>query len=422
MIQEILKSLALENRRLIVPTIGAFLLDTQKQVKFSSFLKYDDGLLSKLLSERKNITEEQSKQIIQDFTHEILNAVNSGDRYKIPNFGYFTKDSKNNIDFVFEDINEKPIVNETEPVFAPYIPPVVETTPAFGNTGQEPQNNFDFSNIFIPPTNTADTAPQKTKEKKNNAGYWILTIILIIIAILLLTYLFSSNFKQTVNSLFSSKPKIEVKKDTATIVVDTVKVQQEDTVAIKQENTDTQTTSIPKSTPNGKYQARAATYNEKNVAESQANKLKNKGYDVQVIPAGDYYVIIYESGNEQDAVRIKDFFVAEGYNDAFVKTRPGGVSTTAATKTQEPVQSHSSVASTEGNTKGKYQTIAGCFIQEENGERLANELESNGFDVTIKYEGEWTILIICTSNDLNEANRVKEQCISAGYDAWVRTR
>ncbi|MDR1346976.1 MAG: hypothetical protein LBJ63_00890 [Prevotellaceae bacterium] len=424
MIQEILKSLALENRRLTIPTIGAFLLNPQKQVRFSSFLKYDDGLFIKLLSERKNIPEEHAKQIIQDFTHDVLNVISNGGRYNIPNFGYFTKDDKNNIDFVFEDTNEAFGVKETgepEPVSAPNVPSFMDTMPVFGNAEQKPQNAFDFSNIFIPPA--ADTAPP-IKEKKNNAGYWILTALLIIIALLLLLYLFSNNFKQTVNSLFGSKPKVEVKADTVIIVADTVKAQLEDTVVIKQENMDTQTAlaSTPTSTLNGKYQVIAGCYLDRRIAENFAAELKSDGYDARVPAnaAGEWYIVmVYESNDMQDAIRVKDSFVDEGYEDAWVRIRPGRISANAATDRQ--AQSYSN-AGTAGKTGSKYQTVAGCFIEEKNGEKLADELKSRGFNVTVKFEGEWTVLILNESNDLNEANQVKDQCIAAGYDAWVRTR
>ncbi|MDR1983743.1 MAG: HU family DNA-binding protein [Prevotellaceae bacterium] len=449
MIQTKLKSLVLENRRLIIPTVGAFLIketgDSQKRVIFSSFLKYDDGLLTKLLCKQENISEEQAKQIVDKFAHEILDVINNGNNFSIANFGYFTKDKQGVVDFVVEDIDDtqhtkiaEPVKEEPkyeEPIFPPYVPPVIET-PVFGNTGQEPKNDFDFSSIFNPPTDTTNTVTRK--EKKNHAGYWILTIILIIIAVLLLLYLFSNDFKQTVNSLFGSKQKTEVITTPTATVVDTVKTVQpdvKDTVATQPEQVEPQTSSTSAGVPNGKYQVIAGCYIERSIAEDFVNELRNKGYSARIPDrlAGEWnLVIVYESNDVDDATRVKDSFVADGYEDAWVRTRGISENPTTTTSTSTSTSTSASNAQvtsysnsgTQNTVRGKYQAVAGCFLERENAENFANELRSKGFDVRIpdRLMGEWTILILHESDDLDEANRVKEQCIAAGYDAWIRTR
>ncbi|MDR1553561.1 MAG: SPOR domain-containing protein [Prevotellaceae bacterium] len=446
MIQK-LKSLVLENRRLIIPSIGAFLVketeDPQKRIIFSSFLKYDDGLLTKLLCKQENISEEQAKQIVDNFVRDVLNVINNGNNFFIPNFGYFTKSSQGVIDFVIENIDDKIQTGVTEekkeepeipPYVPPYVPPVVET-PAFGNTTEQaPLQDFDFSNFYVPPTsNTTDTPP--VREKNSHAGYWILTIILIIVAVLLLLYLFSNDFKKTVNSLFSSKPKIEVKKDTTTVVADTTKqVQQQDTVVAKQDEPSQQTNPVSTTssgTPNGKYQVIAGCYLERRIAENFADELRGKGYNVRIPDglAGEWtLVIIFESNDRDEAEQVKDSFAAEGYPDAWVRTKVG-YSETASRQTSSYSNTSSTTkttntSSTTSNARGRYQAIAGCYLERSNAERYADELRSKGFNVVMpdRLMGEWTILILCESDDWDEVNKVKEQCIAAGYDAWIRTR
>jgi cell division protein FtsN len=397
-------------------------------------LKYDDGLLTKLLCEQENISEEQAKQIIEKFVREISDAMNNGNNFSIPNFGYFTKNNQGIIDFVIEDTDNNtysethktnmPEENKEEQIFPPYFPPIAETT-VFEKTEQTSQYDFNFPNSFIPPVNTTDTE-KTTKSKTNHSGYWILTIVLIIIAVLFLLYLFSKDFKQTVNSLFSSKQKIEVNKDTTTIVADTAeKVKQEDTATTKQETANKQTAQTSTNTANGKYQVIAGCYLERSIAEDFADELIDKGYNARIPDrlAGEWnIVIVYESNDIDDAIRVKDSFVADGYSDTWVRTRAGNY--TSSTVTAGQASSFSQTTNTTGTTRGRYQTIAGCYISRENAERYANELRSEGFDVRISDSlmGEWNILIICESNDFNEVNKVKEQCISAGYDAWIRTR
>ncbi|MDR2293041.1 MAG: hypothetical protein LBE11_06155 [Prevotellaceae bacterium] len=438
MIQK-LKSLVLGNRRLIIPTVGAFLVketeDTQNRIIFSSFLKYDDGLLTKLLCKQENVSEEQAKQTVEKFAREILDVINNGNNFYVPDFGYFTKNSQGIIDFVVENLDNstQPETTETniteekkeEPVSPPYIPPVTEM-PVFGNTEQESPYDFNFSNPFYPPANTANTNETKVKPKTNHAGYWILTILLIIIAVLFLLYLFSKDFKQTVNSLLGGgKPNIEIKKDITTIVADTTKqIQQKDTVEVKQEKTDSHANQTSTSTPNGKYQVIAGCYLERSIAVNFADELRNKGYNNVRIPdglSGEWtLVIVYESNDIDDATRVKDAFIADGYTDAWVRTKVGNYTATTTSQTS----SYSNASNTAGKTRGKYQVIAGCYLYRENAEKYANEMRNKGFNVTIpdNLMGEWTVLIISESDDLNEINKVKEQCIAAGYDAWIRTR
>ncbi|MDR2126343.1 MAG: HU family DNA-binding protein [Prevotellaceae bacterium] len=477
-----LKALVLGNRRLIIPAVGAFLVkeeDSQVRIIFSSFLKYDDGLLTKLLSNRDNISEEQAKSTVETFAREILNTLNNGNNFSIPDFGYFAKDNRGTINFIVEKTDSSALpeanaadVKQEEPVFTTYVPPVtdtpvgetqvaesaVEETPVnetfvFGNTEQESQNDFNndfnFTNYYTPPA-TDNTSTERTtvKKKTSHAGYWILTIILIIIAAALLLYFLSKDIKQKVNSLFVDKPKIEIKKDTTAIVVDTLnKNKPEDTVAVKHEeathtthNTQhtTQTThnaphtaqTTPTSIQNGKYQVIAGCYLERAIAEHFADELRRKGYNARIPDgrAGEWtLVIVYESNDMNDAIRLKDSFVADGYADAWVRTKIGYSSTATNKITTDKSASYSHTTSTNAsNTKsrGRYQTIAGCYLFRENAEKYANEMRSKGFDVTIpdRLMGEWTILILCESDDLNEVNKVKEKSIAAGYDAWIRTR
>ncbi|MDR3226747.1 MAG: SPOR domain-containing protein [Prevotellaceae bacterium] len=438
MIQNKLKSLVLSNRRLIIPTIGAFLVNQQGVITFSSFLKYDDGLLTKLLCEQENLSEDDAKHIITGFAHEVLDVINNGNRFSIPNFGYFAADNHSNVTFTVENAAAEPINPN------PYIPPVVET-PVFTNT-EEPQNFFNTpftenpifntnqNNDFSFPNNDVNTRNTVQKEKKSKAGYWILTIILVIIAVLLLLYLFSNDFKKTVNSLFSDKPRTEIVKDTVTNttppVVDTATVVQDTTVVTQQQPERTQTSgTVASSTLNGKYQVIAGCYLERDIADKFVRELKEKGYEARIPDhlSGEWIVVIvYESDDENDATRVKDQFVAAGYDDAYIRRRSGGiVSSSSSSTSSSNVSSSAQSASypvTTSKLRSKYQTVVGCFLEASNAQKCFNEAKSKGLDARIsEQKGEWTLVVVCETNDLNEAERVKEQCVSAGYsDAWIR--
>jgi len=478
MINQILKALVLENRRLIIPTIGAFLTkdidNKQKKVTFSSFLKYDDGLLTKLLCERKYISEAEAKQEIADFAQQISSALDSMNHYSITDFGYFTRDNNGITDFVVENINTvventntvfenpyaafdpvTPPIEEVvipkieEPVIPPYVPPVVEIPvyePPVFTPVQETQNtDFDFSNIIIPSANDPIPNVNVKSQKNSNIGYWILAIILLIIAALLLLYLFSKDFKNRVNSLLGTKQKTEtVKTDTgqtATATTDTLKLQ--DTIAGKQEpvkqtgqQTGQQTQPIQSgSVTNGKYQVVLGSYLERSVAENFANEMRSKGYSVTIPDrlAGEWVIVIaYESNDPADAERVKNQFISQGYEDAYVRTRPGGVSKPiqssqpASQPQQQVVASNSNASfSTTITKRGRYQVVAGCFLERSNAENFARELSGKGFNVTVpeRLYGEYTLVMVCETDDKNEADKLKNQLTAAGYnDAWIRTR
>jgi len=367
MIQKNLKSFVLTNRRLIIPNIGAFLLketaDKQKQVIFSSFLKYDDGLLRKLLCEQENISEDKAKNAVEEFSQTILDTLNDEKPFFINQLGCLTKDNQGIINFVADETEKKveidtnPVVttvtetenfiktvenlyntdepkDETIPV---YVPPIIETNnndfnTDFNNipkTDFEQKNDYTYNNIIIPPMKT---------EKNQKIGYWILIAILSLLLIILLLYIFNNNFKKTVDSIFG-KDKIE-----------TVKTPEENTTTTTAVIDSTQTTQDANTTT-------------------------------------------------QDPAQ--------------------------TTSTQTTTQTTSSVPSSSiGTAKGKYQVIVGCFLEKENAEKLERELRAQGVDVRVpnRLMGEWTIVIVLETNDLEEATRSKEKWIAAGYDdAWVRT-
>ena len=454
MIEQILKSLVLENRRLIIPTIGAFLTkelaDKQIKVTFSSFLKYDDGLLIKLLCEHTNISEAEAKQEVANFAQRVSNALDSGNNYPVINFGYFMKDKNDIIDFIVENLNTRvEIVTPKieEPIIPPYVPPVFETpvfetpvyeAPVFVQPPIEQNNDFDFSKIVIPSSSSPTTNVNVRPPKKSTIGYWILAIILVIIAALLLLYLFSKEFKQTVNSLFGSKQTTTAVKTDPVKTVDTTKTKTitQDTVATKQTQTTKQEQPIQpsKTVEGGKYQVILGSYLERSVAEDYANKLRNKGYSVTIPDrlAGEWIILIaYESNDREDAERMKNQFMSEGYDDAYVRIRPGGVAekttkqTVATQQQSNKSNSNANFNTTLPSKRGKYQVIAGCFLERSNAQKRGRELSSKGFDVTVpdKLYGEWVIVIVHESDDKSEAKTVMNQCIAAGYaDAWIRTR
>jgi cell division protein FtsN len=142
---------------------------------------------------------------------------------------------------------------------------------------------------------------------------------------------------------------------------------------------------------------------------------------------------VYESDDENDAARVRDQFAAAGYDDAYIRKRSGGIVSPSSSTSNASSASNTSSASnaqsasypvTTSRLRSKYQTVVGCFLEKSNAEKCFNEAKNKGFDAKIsEQKGEWILVVVFEGDDLNEAERVQEQSVSAGYsDAWVRGR
>ena len=120
-----IKELALSNRRVIIPDLGAFLSKEgdgdEKNLIFSSFLKYNDGFLEKQLAEKEKVDRSQAIEEIKKFVAEVTKALQARQSYAIDGFGVFHMDERGSIAFAPQgtEILDKP--KEEKP-----ITPVVE--------------------------------------------------------------------------------------------------------------------------------------------------------------------------------------------------------------------------------------------------------------------------------------------------------
>ena len=222
------------------------------------------------------------------------------------------------------------------------------------------------------------------------------------------------------------KPPVEVVKDTVStappVAVDTTQQIEQDTAAVEQSQTEnTQTSNITGDTPGGMYQIILGCFLERYIAEKFVSDLQGRGYDARMPSrlSGEWnIVIVYESNDINEAAKVRDEFVAFGYEDAWIRTR-GGVRTDVTTS-----QSLSYASASNGSVRGRYQTVVGCFLYRENAERFFNIMKNNGFDAKLSERpmGDWNLVFVCETDDLDEAKKAKEQCLAAGYDAWIRQR
>lgn len=231
-IDKYIKEFVHNNRRVIIPDLGAFLLkdsgnEGNKTIIFSSFLRYNDGFLEEVLAQKANLDKASASVAVKKFTEEITRAMRNKKRYEIPDFGYFALDDKGTIQFIaYKDIVE-PIVDkgkiniENQSVSSavraaaeaiqqplnnssattvntvnveaeaqqPVQPPIANPT-----TTNNTSNNVSTQNQQVNNTVKAIVEADDKAAKKRSRLLWVIIFLLIIIVFLLtLLYLCATN-------------------------------------------------------------------------------------------------------------------------------------------------------------------------------------------------------------------------------------
>lgn len=232
-VDKYLKELVQNNRRVIIPDLGAFLLKesgSDKVVIFSSFLRYNDGFLEDAIVEKAKIDKTEASAVIRRFVEGINKQTKNKKRYQINGFGYFSLDEKGVIQFIctdeIEDVeannNDETIIVESAPVIPPSTQQptdsvsnvntdntissiLKEEEPVKNNTEQEQQHSVKNSAAINEPTqpintnqsvgNSSALPPVYIKEsKKRSRLLWLIILLLfIIVALLAMLYLCATN-------------------------------------------------------------------------------------------------------------------------------------------------------------------------------------------------------------------------------------
>ena len=84
-----------EVNTIIIPGLGALTLTnkTSGDIMFMSFLKHDDGNLSKYIAEKEGVAENDAKNLIAKYVREIQTKLDAGDTYDMYQFGRFVKNA-----------------------------------------------------------------------------------------------------------------------------------------------------------------------------------------------------------------------------------------------------------------------------------------------------------------------------------------
>lgn len=82
-----------KNNRLIIPELGAFIVKQRNPliVIFNEFLQYNDGILAEYIAKNDKIDVDEANKRIEEFTQEIIEALNRGEYFALGNLGDLVK-------------------------------------------------------------------------------------------------------------------------------------------------------------------------------------------------------------------------------------------------------------------------------------------------------------------------------------------
>ena len=87
MINEIIVNYLVSNKRLVIPTFGAFLKKENNTITFVELLKKDDEVLNSLVSKSMGVSHESAESIINDFIKSIKEEIEKNGTYLVGTIG-----------------------------------------------------------------------------------------------------------------------------------------------------------------------------------------------------------------------------------------------------------------------------------------------------------------------------------------------
>lgn len=201
-INEYLKS----NRRLVIPSFGAFVTKEDGQIIFSELLKKDDGILRGLLV-AKGLREIEAAGKIDRFVFEIRHALMQVGACPVADFGTFYRTAEGVVTFDATKPILEPIPAVTEPA-ADVVPAAVTPTPT--------PTPAPAPAAIVGPSSTPTS--RRPRRKSRGGGFaMIVAIIAIVAALAALAYgiytmvtVPNDNLDQQMDAL--RMPKIDVPK------------------------------------------------------------------------------------------------------------------------------------------------------------------------------------------------------------------
>lgn len=105
MLSKIITAKLKENRRIVIPGMGVFIMREDGRILFSELMHDDDGVLRHALAEHNEIDDKEAAHMIEHFVTELRDTLNRGVSYRIEGLGALSLDDRGIA--VFKDREEE---------------------------------------------------------------------------------------------------------------------------------------------------------------------------------------------------------------------------------------------------------------------------------------------------------------------------
>lgn len=157
-----------DNRRLVVPTFGAFVVKESGEILFSELLKTDDGVLRGLLADG-GLSELECAVLIDRFIFDARNTLSENGHFNMDGLGTLTMGADGEIKFVSLHTQAEPVAPVAEKPAEPKAGPVEKTEVA----QPEPQSER-------PKPETPKR--RKPAPKKGGADWFVIAAVVVLLA------------------------------------------------------------------------------------------------------------------------------------------------------------------------------------------------------------------------------------------------
>ena len=288
-----LKQLLSQQTRAIIPGLGAFINSPEGGMMFNQYLNFDDNALVAHVAQQANISEDEARQQVTDYSNSLRQRLDAGEKVDIEGVGSL---SKNGDMFVFEAA-EGAINNAT----------ATSTTIDLSNA--EPSAAETTTSI---PKATATTSTTNTfvyEEDHSARNIFLIILIALLFLIGVVICLFVVNKDNCVyNFFFGEKEPVEQVEIVPTDTITTVA--KPDTVVVAQPVEEP----APQIKRDKRYNIIVGTYKNEQIAQKRVDALKAKGFEnASVGTFRGNYVAIIDSYNSLPEAEAKQEYIVDTY-------------------------------------------------------------------------------------------------------------
>ena len=180
------------NRRLVVPTFGAFMVKENGERLFSDLFSEDDGVLVALLR-GKGLSEMEAAIMLDRFIFEMRHELEQYGYYRLNTIGTLRVEPTTKIVKLYPPVqSEVPLQEAYEIEQKPYVPqPIVEPEPAVEvrvveeKTVPNPQPETKKEQVEeLKPQKTLSIKPQPRAKRRRGTDFVLILAVLIVVAAL----------------------------------------------------------------------------------------------------------------------------------------------------------------------------------------------------------------------------------------------